>query len=78
MSIGKIVLLTAFFLVSCRSSSGKDYTYEELQAYTDELTPLGTHFWEEFGDLRDWYNLTDAESKILGTWHGLETNICRH
>jgi hypothetical protein len=79
MKIEKSILLTVsfFFLISCGAGNGKDYTYEELQSYTDELTPLGTHFWKEFGDLRDRYNLTEAESKILGRWSGLGTNIAR-
>jgi hypothetical protein len=72
-----LLAAASVFLISCGVTGGKDYTYEELQTYTDELTPLGTPFWDEFGGLRDKYKLTDTESKILGEWNGLETNITR-
>jgi hypothetical protein len=78
MTKKKFVLVVVLVsLISCGETGGKDYTYEELQQGTDEFNPLGTHFWEEFGDLKDKYNLTDTESKMLGAWSGLEKNIAR-
>jgi hypothetical protein len=67
-----LLSVTVLVFMSCGAESGKDYTYEELQAFTHELTPIGNHFWEDFGTLRDKYNLTDDESKIVGEWNGLK------
>lgn len=67
-----LLSMAVLVLMSCGAGGGKDYTYEELQAFTYELNPNGTHFWEEFGYLRDKYNLTDDESKIVGMWRGLK------
>jgi hypothetical protein len=64
-------------LMSCGVGSGKDYTYEDLQTFTDELNPNGTSFWEEFGNLKDKYNLTDSESKVVGMWTGLNETVAR-
>jgi hypothetical protein len=61
-----------FVLISCGVGSGRDYTYEELQVFANELNPIGTHFWEEFGSLREKYRLTDNESKIVGVWSGFK------
>lgn len=76
MKKGLFLLSTAFLvLLSCGISCKRNYTYEELQRYTDELTPLGTHFWDEFGYLRDTYGLTDSESKVLGEWNGFQKRV---
>jgi hypothetical protein len=74
----RFFLLGMAFLVllSCGGGGGKDYTYEELQIF-DELTPLGTPFWEEFGYLQNKYNLTDSESKVLGEWTGFKKQAAR-
>jgi hypothetical protein len=73
MKKGFFCLGIAFFvLMSCGVGSGRDYTYEELQVFTDELNPIGTHFWEEFGSLREKYRMTDDESKIAGVWSGFK------
>jgi hypothetical protein len=69
--------IAVFVLMSCGVGSGRDYTYEELQVFTDELNPNGTSFWEEFGNLKDKYNLTESESRVLGMWTGLKETVAR-
>jgi hypothetical protein len=53
----------------------KVYTFEEFktefQEYFDMSVgdfPLGTRFWDEFGEYEALYSLTDNESKLLGEW----------
>ncbi|MDR1972754.1 MAG: hypothetical protein LBQ46_12640 [Treponema sp.] len=65
---------TLTFLLVLLCSCGKDagtLSYEDLQEFTDSLTPYGTYFWDEFGQYRDLYNLGEAESRLLGEWFSL-------
>jgi hypothetical protein len=60
-------------LLSCGNGENEDtITYEGLQKFTDELNPLGTYFWDEFGQYQNLYNLQKKEAEILGRWFGLE------
>jgi len=42
----------------------------EIRAYDGYKisVPMGTYFWDEFSEYEAQYNLTDNESKLLGTW----------
>jgi hypothetical protein len=50
---------------------------EEIRDYDfyHEEVPMGTYFWDEFGEYEGQYNLTDNESKLLGTWMNSAMNI---
>lgn len=70
------VLASLLVLVSCTRTT-KVFTREELQDEfaPDELNPVGTYFWDEFGQYRDQYNLSEEESLILGQWDCLRGGI---
>jgi hypothetical protein len=50
----------------------KKYTFEEFKTefngVNDWDMPIGTWFWDEFGDLEAQYGLNKDESKLLGRW----------
>jgi len=48
----------------------------EIRDYDDYKTevPMGTYFWDEFSEYEAHYNLTDDESKLLGTWMNTAMN----
>jgi hypothetical protein len=50
---------------------------EEIRDYGfyHHEVPMGTYFWDEFGEYERQYNLTDNESKLLGTWMNSTMNI---
>jgi hypothetical protein len=53
---------------------------EEIRAYDyykDEV-PMGTCFWDEFSEYEGQYNLTDNESKLLGTWKNTAMNTGKY
>jgi len=48
----------------------------ELSAYDfyKITVPMGTYFWDEFSEYEAQYNLTNNESKLLGTWMNTAMN----
>jgi hypothetical protein len=68
-----IVFLLLIFL-ACESKKEVIYTLDELKEKyikapsTVELVPIGTYFWDEFGEIKEQYGLTENESKLLGKW----------
>jgi hypothetical protein len=50
-----------------------DEEIRDYDFYKDEI-PMGTYFWDEFGEYEGQYNLTDNESKLLGTWKNSAMN----
>jgi hypothetical protein len=64
-------VLYLVLILSCRDNE-RIYTSEELQKNNDGLNPKGTYFWDEFGSLQKYYDLTDEESEMLGFWTGFE------
>ena len=49
------------------------YTFDRFReeftgAFNVFLLPMGTFFWDEFEDIAAQYELTEDESKLLGTW----------
>jgi hypothetical protein len=53
---------------------------EEIRAYDfykDEI-PMGTYFWDEFGEYEGQYSLTDNESKLLGRWVNTAMNTGKY
>jgi len=68
-------LLVVFLSLLCLGcdSSKKKYTFEEFKtefsdAFSISEIPIGTYFWDEFGDLEAQYGLNKDESKLLGEW----------
>jgi hypothetical protein len=57
-------------MVSCAQNT-RVFTKSELQEFFlyDLSTPVGVYFWDEFGQYRDQYNLSDEESMLLGRWY---------
>jgi hypothetical protein len=67
----RIGLLLAFavFLVSCAQNT-RVFTRRELQeTMSDPAIVAGVYFWDEFGQYRDLYNLSEEESMLLGRWY---------
>jgi hypothetical protein len=56
---------------------GVYYTRKELNEKFDPygLDPLGTYFWDEFGFLKDVYNLSAQESEMLGRWGSFDVDF---
>jgi len=50
-----------------------DEEIRDYDFYKHEV-PMGTYFWDEFGEYEEQYNLTDNESKLLGTWYNTAMN----
>jgi hypothetical protein len=65
-------ILSLFILLCNGECDDFNYTFEELnKKYNpDGLSPVGTHFWDEFASFKYMYNLNDAESGVLGDWSG--------
>ncbi|MDR2020996.1 MAG: hypothetical protein LBQ14_09555 [Treponema sp.] len=62
-------------LVSCARTT-KVFTREELREFAwDIMNPAGIYFWDEFGQYRDQYKLSDEESEILGEWTFLHEGV---
>jgi hypothetical protein len=43
----------------------------EKHINNDSLYPFGKYFWDEFGDSKEHYLLSEAESELLGFWIGV-------
>ena len=67
----KYLVLILFSLVwlACNSRDDRVHTFDEFEeAFNVDLVPMGTWFWDEFGEYETRYNLTQDESKVLGRW----------
>jgi len=70
----KLILLLFLFFMLCLGcdSARRKYTFEEFKTefngVNDWDMPIGTWFWDEFGDLEAQYGLNKDESKLLGEW----------
>jgi hypothetical protein len=67
-----LLLFLLFILCLGCDSSRKKYTFEEFKTefngVNDWDMPIGTWFWDEFGNLEAQYGLNKDESKLLGKW----------
>jgi hypothetical protein len=72
----KKYLLLVFLLSLCFACNSKEteaYTFDKLKDEFKENfgiidLPVGTYFWEEFGEMEAQYGLKENESKLLGEW----------
>jgi hypothetical protein len=44
----------------------------EKHINNDFLYPFGKYFWDEFGDIKEQYSLSEEESELLGFWIGVD------
>ena len=69
-----VLFLTAAWL-PCEEYEAVSYSLEEFKKFSDAGDPGGIYFWDEFPALRPFYDLTEAESLLLGSWVGFDTYI---
>ncbi|MCL2068149.1 MAG: hypothetical protein FWG99_11890 [Treponema sp.] len=77
-----LLIIAITLCISCNKSNNKNmkednkweginYTREELNEKLNMgLNPTGTHFWEEFSHLQEYFYLDAKESEMLGYWYG--------
>ena len=64
-----IVFISLMWL-ACNSRDDRVHTFDEFESvFYDDLIPMGTWFWDEFGDMEAQYGLSEKESKLLGIWY---------
>ena len=61
--------------LACDSKVKNIHTFDEFKEdFMAGLVPMGTYFWDEFGDIETKYGLTENESKLLGKWSNMTFN----
>jgi hypothetical protein len=63
-----LVIIISYLLLAC-SFKNKEHTFDEFEyAFSLDLEPMGTFFWDEFINFESQYGLVADESKLLGRW----------
>ena len=68
-----LIVFTILLCFACNSKETEVYTFDKLKDEFKESfdiidLPIGTYFWDEFGEIEAQYRLKENESKLLGEW----------